>query len=76
MGLADPGLRAICSDAIDAAIRGVGQEGTGTHMLGGRSGDASPESLSPRAGLLDQTAKGKMKDDAQSCGTDRKPTTS
>ncbi len=58
-GLADPSHSAICSDSIDAEIRGVGQEGTGTHMFGGQSGDASPESLPPPAGLLDQTAEGR-----------------
>lgn len=57
--LADPGHSAICSDSIDAEIRGVGQEGAGTHMFSGQSGDASPVSLSPRAGLLDQTAEGR-----------------
>lgn len=56
-GLCDPGHSAICSDSIDAEIRGAGQEGTGTHMFADRSGDASLESLSPQAALLDQTVE-------------------
>lgn len=59
MELNDPGHSSICSDSIDAEIRGVGQESTETHMFGGQSGDASPESLPLRAGPARSDSRGK-----------------
>jgi len=56
-GFGDLSHRAICSHSIDAEIRSVGQEATGTHMLSGRSEGASYELLSLHAGQLDQTEK-------------------
>lgn len=76
MGSVTPVHSAICSDSIDAEIRGVGQEDTGTHMFGGRSGDASPESLSPQASLLDQTVEGRWKVVSRVAAQTEKPTTS
>lgn len=73
-GLGDPGHSAICSDSIDAEIRGVGQEGAGTHMFGGRSGDASRVTFA--SGPAGSDGGEKMKGDAQSSSRNRKMTTS
>lgn len=72
----DPSHQPSAQTPLTLRLGGVGQEGTGTHMLSGRSGDASAESLSPRGGLLDQTTDGRMKGDVRSCSTDWKLTTS